>query len=132
MHTAAIGIVRSVRRYRWTVCALGFFVTVIGYMHRLIPGVPGGGRSVNAARKVLRRTRHIGHRLAPTMPPRSPMENQRAPDPVDSRTIRHGSMVTCSTSSLPESASISFCIAISPIISLCVSTLVSVGAEISP
>ncbi|SAL60836.1 MFS transporter [Caballeronia telluris] len=39
MNTAVAGVVRAASRYRWTVCALLFFATVINYMDRQILGL---------------------------------------------------------------------------------------------
>jgi ACS family hexuronate transporter-like MFS transporter len=39
MQTAVVGVVRAASRYRWTVCALLFFATVINYMDRQILGL---------------------------------------------------------------------------------------------
>ncbi|MBW8835177.1 MAG: MFS transporter [Burkholderia sp.] len=39
MQTAVLGLARTASRYRWTVCALLFFATVINYMDRQILGL---------------------------------------------------------------------------------------------
>ena len=39
MQSAVVGVVRAASRYRWTVCALLFFATVINYMDRQILGL---------------------------------------------------------------------------------------------
>ncbi|WP_143327952.1 MFS transporter, partial [Caballeronia pedi] len=39
MNTVVAGVVRTASRYRWTVCALLFFATVINYMDRQILGL---------------------------------------------------------------------------------------------
>ncbi|MEZ2353031.1 MFS transporter [Caballeronia sp. RCC_10] len=39
MQTAVVGVARAASRYRWTVCALLFFATVINYMDRQILGL---------------------------------------------------------------------------------------------
>ncbi len=39
MNTAVAGVVRTASRYRWAVCALLFFATVINYMDRQILGL---------------------------------------------------------------------------------------------
>ncbi|CAG9238868.1 Hexuronate transporter [Paraburkholderia caribensis] len=39
MQSAVVGVVRSASRFRWTVCALLFFATVINYMDRQILGL---------------------------------------------------------------------------------------------
>ncbi|SAK01429.1 putative hexuronate transporter [Burkholderia multivorans] len=39
MQSAVIGVARAASRYRWTVCALLFFATVINYMDRQILGL---------------------------------------------------------------------------------------------
>src|SRR5258708_18940993 len=39
MQPAVMGVVRVASRYRWTVCALLFFATVINYMDRQILGL---------------------------------------------------------------------------------------------
>lgn len=39
MQTAVVGLARTASRYRWTVCALLFFATVINYMDRQILGL---------------------------------------------------------------------------------------------
>ncbi len=39
MSTAVASVARVANRYRWTVCALLFFATVINYMDRQILGL---------------------------------------------------------------------------------------------
>ncbi len=39
MNTAVASVARVASRYRWTVCALLFFATVINYMDRQILGL---------------------------------------------------------------------------------------------